>query len=87
MGRNFKLDLTTAHPGEVHGYFLTGVFDAWLQALDDEQLLAAERAFTFAATKTANLRLGRAYLKNTEISETALAHGFGGGKSAGLRGV
>ena len=86
MGRNFKLDLTTAHPGEVHGYFLTGVFDAWLQALDDEQLLAAERAFTFAATKTANLRFGRAYIQNNPIIEEALSLGFGGGKSA-VRGV
>ena len=86
MGKNFKLDLTTAHPGEVHGYFLTGVFDAWLQALDDEQLLAAERAFTFAATKTANLRFGRAYIQNNRISEAALSLGFGGGKSA-VRGL
>lgn len=84
--RDYRLDLVKAKPADLAGYFHSALFAEWVTGLSDDDLLAAERAFNFAATKTANLRFGRAYIQNNRLSEEALSLGFGGGKSA-VRGL
>lgn len=84
---DYHLDLTTATPAALQGYILSAGFDEWLKKLSDQDLLDAERAFERASIKAANYRFCRAHLENARISGTALAHGFGGGKSATFSGV
>ena len=88
MAKNtdYHLDLTAATPAALQGYILSAMFDDWLKKLSDQDLLDAERAFERASIKAANYRFCRAHMENARISGTALAHGFGGGKSA-VRGL
>lgn len=85
--RDYHLDLVKAKPADLAGYFHSALFAEWVTGLSDDDLLAAERAFADALNKTASYRFGRATVKNRLLSESALSHDFGGGKSAGLRGV
>ena len=84
---DYRLDLVKAKPAALAGYFNSALFSEWITGLDDESLLAAERAFQDALTKTASYRFGRATVQNYRLSQEALSHDFGGGKSASLRGV
>lgn len=84
---DYRLDLVTARPGELDGYFFSQPFKDWLAHLDNEDLLTVERAFNHASIVTGNLRFSRAHVENNRISQEALSHDFGGGKSASLRGL
>ena len=84
---DYHLDLTAATPAALQGYILSAAFDDWLKKLSDQDLLDAERAFERASIKAANYRFCRAHMENARISGTAMAHGFGGGKSATFSGV
>ena len=87
MSKNYRIDLTTAKPADLAGYFRSALFSEWITSLDNESLWEAERAFQVALNKTADYRLARATVENYRISDAALSHTFGGGKTAGLRGV
>lgn len=87
MSKNYRIDLTTAKPAALAGYFDSALFAEWITSLDDEALFEAERAFQAALTKTASYRFGRAAAKNYRLSQAALTVGTGGDKIAGLRGV
>ena len=84
---DYRLDLVKAKPADLEGYFHSALFSEWVTGLSDDDLLAAERAFADALDKTASYRFGRATVKNRLLSDAALSHTFGGGKTAGLRGV
>ncbi len=92
MSKNYRIDLTTAKPADLAGYFRSALFSEWITSLDNESLWEAERAFQVALNKTADYRLARVTVENYRISDAgalaaALSHTFGGGKTAGLRGV
>ena len=84
---DYSIDLAAATPAALQGYILSAMFDDWLKKLSDQDLLDAERAFNHASIVTGNLRFSRAHVENNRISQEALSHDFGGGKSAGLRGL
>ena len=84
---DYRLDLVRAKPADLAGYFRSALFSEWITSLDNESLWEAERAFQAALNKTADYRLARATVENYRISDAALSHTFGGGKTAGLRGV
>ncbi len=83
---DYRLDLITATPAAIQGYILSAAFEDWLDGLDNDDLLLVERAFNNASVTAGNMRFARAHFHNQRISEAALAHGFGGGKSA-VRGL
>lgn len=84
---DYHLDLTTATPADVKGYILSAAFEDWLASLDDDDLLTVELAFNNASMTAGNMRFARAHWANASISEAALSHDFGGGKSATFSGV
>ena len=83
---DYRLDLVKAKPADLAGYFHSALFSEWVTGLSDDDLLAAERAFADALNKVASYRFGRATVKNRLLSDAALSHTFGGGKSA-VRGL